>query len=77
MKKENKTGWQIAIDLTGEDQEENIPFIYSQVFKTEQQADNWYRKLEDVGSELYRYNKGVDVIMIHWVNGSIEDTYLI
>lgn len=70
-----KNGWQIAIDLTGEDQEENIPILSSPVFSTEEQADKWYRTLE-IDSELYRIDKGLDIIVIHWVDGQIEDSYL-
>lgn len=72
-----KNGWQIAIDLTGEDQEENLAMISSPVFETEEQADAWYRGLEIYESEISRYGKGLDIIMIHWINDQIKDTYIV
>ena len=72
----NKNGWQIAIDLTGNDQEENISLFYSPIFSTERKADIWYRSL-NISNDVQRINKGIDVIMIHWVNDKIKDTYII
>mgnify|MGYP003308912497 CR=1 FL=1 len=75
-----RNGWQIAIDLTGVDEngtpEENLEMIGSPLFETEEEADAWYRSLEITGNDLARINKGLDIIMIHWVNGKIEDTYV-
>ena len=65
-------GFQVAIDLTHEN-EENRNLFNSPCFKTEEQADNWYRKLDFSGNEV----KDLDIIMIHWKNGLIEDTYLL
>lgn len=78
--KKGRNGWQIAIDLTGTDEngtpEENLEMIGSPLFKTEEEADTWYRTLEITENDLARINKGLDIIMIHWVNGEIEDTYV-
>lgn len=75
-----RNGWQIAIDLTGVDEngtpEENLEMIGSPLFETEEEADTWYRTLEITENDLARINKGLDIIMIHWVNGEIEDTYV-
>lgn len=75
-----RNGWQIAIDLTGADEngipEENLEMIGSPLFKTEEEADAWYRALEITENDLARINKGLDIIMIHWVNGEIADTYV-
>lgn len=73
----SKNGWQVSIDLTGDDQEENISILSSPIFSTEEQADNWYRSLEIDSSDLQRINKGLDIIMIHWVDGRIDNTYII
>ena len=71
-----KNGWQIAIDLTGDDQEENISLLHSPIFSTGKEADTWYRSL-DISNDVQRINKGIDIIMIHWVNDRVEDTYII
>lgn len=75
-----RNGWQIAIDLTGVDEngtpEENLEMISSPLFETEEKADAWYRTLEITENNLARINKGLDIIMIHWVNGEIADTYV-
>ena len=75
-----RNGWQIAIDLTGVDEngtpEENLEMIGSPLFETEEEADTWYRSLEITENDLARINKGLDIIMIHWVNGEIADTYV-
>jgi len=65
-----RNGWQVAIDMT-EDGEENINIINSKIFETEEQADDWYRHID---SDCY---PNLDFIMIHWINDEIEDTYLI
>ena len=72
-----KNGWQVCIDLTGDDQEENLAMLGSPVFATEEEADTWYRGLEVETSDLQRYGKGLDFIMVHWINDEVADTYVI
>lgn len=75
--KKMKNGWQICIDLTGEDQEENLAMLGSPIFETEEEADNWYRGLEIDESEIQRYGKGLDLIMVQWINDEITESYII
>ena len=70
-----KNGWQVAIDIfyTGLF-DENRNVVNSPVFETEEQADAWYRKLDFSETE---FADNLDVIMLHWVNNEIEDSYII
>ena len=72
-----KNGWQVAIDLTGDDQESNLAILSSPIYSTEEEAHNWYSSLDFGCYELGDINKGLDIIMIHWVNDQMEDTYLL
>lgn len=74
---DKKNGWQVAIDLTGDDQESNLAILSSPVYSTEGGARNWYDSLDFGCYELGDINKGLDVIMIHWVKGQMEETYLL
>lgn len=68
--------WQVTLDLTGDDQEENLSLLFSPLFDTEEEADGWYRSLS-ISNDVKRINKGIDAIMIYWVNGRMEDAYLL
>lgn len=70
-----KNGWQVAIDMFyfGQD-EENHNVLNSHIYETEQEADAWYRSLDFSETE---YADNLDIIMIHWVNGQIENTYIL
>ena len=72
-----KNGWQVAIDLTGDDQESNLAILSSPIHSTEEEAYDWYKSLDFGCYELGDINKGLDIIMIHWVNGQMENTYLL
>ena len=72
-----KNGWQVCIDLTGDDQEENLAMIGSPIFKTEEEADTWYRGLEVDESEIHYIGKGLDFIMVEWKNNEIVESYII
>lgn len=74
---DKKNGWQIAIDLTGDDQESNLAILSSPIHSTEEEARNWYDSLDSGCYELGDINKGLDIIMIQWVNDQIENTYLL
>ena len=75
-----KNGWQIAIDLTGVDAnnvpDQNRAMISSPLFETEEEADGFYRSLEIDEKELAEINKGLDIILIHWVDGEVKDTWV-
>ena len=72
-----KDGWQVAIDLTGEDQESNIAILSSPVFPTEGEALEWYEGLDFSLCEVRTIDKGLDIIMMHLVDGKPVDTYLL
>ena len=74
---DKKNGWQVAIDLTGDDQESNLAILSSPIHSTEEEAYNWYASLDFGCYELGDINKGLDIIMIHWVNDQMENTYLL
>lgn len=65
-------GWQVAIDLTHE-KEENKNIVNSPLFRTEEKADKWYRSLDFSTCEL----SNLDIIMLHYKDGNIDDTYLL
>lgn len=67
-----KNGWQVAIDLCYKN-EENQNILNSPLFETEEQADNWYRTLDFSTQETFN----LDIIMVHYVNSKIENTYII
>lgn len=74
---DKKNGWQVAIDLTGDDQESNLAILSSPIHSTEEEAYNWYKSLDFGCYELGDINKGLDIIMIQWVSDQIENTYLL
>lgn len=74
---DKKNGWQVAVDLTGDDQESNLAILSSPIHSTEEEAYNWYNSLDFRCYELGGINKGLDIIMIHWVNDQAENTYLL
>lgn len=74
---DKKNGWQVAIDLTGDDQESNLAILSSPIYSTEEEAYSWYTSLDFGCCELGNINKGLDIIMIHWVNDQMENTYLL
>lgn len=77
---DKKNGWQVAIDLTGSFEDgtcdQNREMIFSPLFETEEEADGWYRGLDVNEEELREINRGLDIILIHWVNGEIEDSWI-
>lgn len=61
--------YQICIDLT-ECGVENIPLISSPYFDSEEEADNWYRK-------LFVHYADLDIIMVIYNDDfTIADTYV-
>jgi hypothetical protein len=64
-------GWQISIEIC--DKGESKVVVCSPLFKTEAQADKWYRGLDFADSEF----RNLDIFMLRYIDGSIEDTYLL
>ena len=75
-----KNGWQVAIDLTGAFEDgtcdQNREMIYSPLFETEDEADEWYRALEIKEGELREIDRGLDIILMYWVDDEIKETWL-
>lgn len=75
-----KNGWQVAIDLTGvfEDGtcDQNREMIYSPLFETEDEANEWYEGLDINEEELREIDRGLDIILILWVDDDIKETWL-
>lgn len=64
-------GWQISIEIC-ENGESKI-IVCSPLFKTEAQADKWYRALDFADSEF----RTLDIFMLRYIDGSVEDTYML
>lgn len=64
-------GWQVSIEIC--ENGENKVIVCSPLFKTEARADKWYRELDFTDCEFHN----LDIIILHYKNGSIDDTYLI
>ena len=69
-------GWQVSIEVFFEcSDEENKNIVSSPLFNTEAEADAWYRAL-DFSFTNKAYAEHLDIIMVHYVDNKIEDTYV-
>ena len=72
-----RNGWQISIELFYEcSDKENRNVLSSPLFDSEEKADKWYQDL-DFSFTDKDYAEHMDIIMIHYVNDIIEDSYIL